>query len=484
MARSNGEGTYYQRKDGGGRWEAAAWFDTIDDRRKRRSFYGKTKEEARQKLIEAQAEALRGIRLPDRTWKLGDYLDYWLDHEVEKKRRFNTHRRYEPVVRLHIKPVLGQKSLHQLSVRMVEDAYSQLLAKDRSRNTLYQVKKVLRAALTHAMRKEYLLRNVAKLAEVPESYKPNEGQYWTTEEALAFLEAARSDPLYHAFILISLYGLRRGEVLGIRWRDVDFNKGVLSIRQQIQRIGKQLQEVPLKTESSERDEPLVQTAREVLIRQRSQQAAARLAAESKWGGKGSDDELVFTTRTGAPIEPRNLYRSFHRICEKNGIRRIKLHELRHTNATVLMNLEVSELDIKAVLGHSSVHTTRIYEHISLTNKRDALEKVDDHLFTGQFVEANSGSRQTLPSEKKKLHLIGEVLSGGPPGTRTQDTRLKRPIHAPLPDRITYINQVSRRRRQTWKLGCVTVNFAVNQAPANYSSWQNVCLHERPKAWSA
>lgn len=224
-----------------------------------------------------------------------------------------------------------------------------------------------------------------------------------------------------------LYGLRRGEVLGLRWRDVDFSQGVLHIKQQIQRIGAGLQQVDPKTDSSIRDEPLLATAREALQRQRTKQAAARLAAGEKWQGPGSDEELVFTTRTGTPIEPRNLYRSFLQICEQHGIRRIKLHEVRHTNGTTQKNLNVPERDTQAVLGHSSASTTSIYQHVSLDNKRTALEKVEDHLFTAQFAASQSGSRQTLPSTKKKLHLIGEVLSGGPTGTRTQDTWLKRPL---------------------------------------------------------
>lgn len=462
MARrnANGEGSIYKRKDG--RWEGAAYLGTISGNVKRLRVYGKTRAEAHEKLTTALAQVRQGMLLPDRTWKIADYLDYWLDRAVNAARRPNTYKRYEGVVRLHLKPALGNKSLQQLSVRMVEDLYKNLLAEGASRNTVYQANKVLSAALTHAMRQELLLRNVARLAQVPQ-YKPKEGKYWESDEAIRFLEAAKADPLYHAFVLIVLYGLRRAEVLGIRWRDVDFKKGVLRIRQQIQRIHGELQEVPLKTDSSERNEPLVPTAREVLLRQRDKQAAVHLAADQAWGGKDAEDRLVFTTRTGNPIEPRNLYRSFHRIREKNGIRRIKLHEVRHTNATALMNLDVSEVDVKALLGHSSVHTTRIYQHISLDNKRDALEKVEGHLFARQFAEGETGSRQSLPSSRQIYRRMISPISGGPTGTRTQDTRLKRPFQHTVQDRITSISLAAQRRSRAWKLGCVAVNVAVKDS---------------------
>ncbi|HSE61069.1 MAG TPA: tyrosine-type recombinase/integrase [Candidatus Saccharimonadales bacterium] len=121
---------------------------------------------------------------------------------------------------------------------------------------------------------------------------------------------------------LALYGLRRGEVLGLRWCDVDFEHGVLRIRQQIQRINGALQQVELKTESSNGDEPLLDSARRVLLTRREEQAAARVSAGDAWQGSGTVAELVFTTRTGRPIEPRNLYRSFLRLCQLHNLRRI------------------------------------------------------------------------------------------------------------------------------------------------------------------
>src|SRR5205823_1084720 len=109
---------------------------------------------------------------------------------------------------------------------------------------------------------------------------------------------------------------------------------------------------------------------------RTRQAIARKVAGETWQGCGEDKELVFTTRHGTPIESRNLYRSFLRICAEHKLRRITIHGIRHTNATAQKDLNVHPRDIQAVLGHTDVRTTGIYEHVNLDSKRRALEKVE------------------------------------------------------------------------------------------------------------
>ena len=433
MPRRNaiGEGTIYRRKDG--RYEAAAYFLTASGQRKRFRLYGKTREEAHDKLVEAKQQAKRGNPLPDRSWRVDEYLDYWLTKEW---RRPLTRRRHESVVRLHIKPRLGQYRLNRLSVQIVQNFIDSLAADGVSVASVHQIRKVLSAALTYAVRQELLSRNVARLVELPE-YRPAEGRHWTIDETIRFLEVARPDPLYPAFLLLSLYGLRRGEVLGIRWKDVDFEQGVLRIRQQIQRIDGRLQQVELKTKTSRRDEPLLPTAREVLLEQREMQAKARADAGSEWQGTGGDDELVFTTKTGRPVESHNLHRSFLRICQQHGLRRITIHGLRHSNATAQKNLQIHARDIQAILGHGDVRTTGIYEHVDMDSKRKALGRMERALFAGNGDDVRSRQeqqgydrvycRQLLPSDARWLLHPQRFNFGGSSQTRTGDTRLFRPL---------------------------------------------------------
>ncbi|MFC6021881.1 tyrosine-type recombinase/integrase [Plantactinospora solaniradicis] len=454
-----GEGSIYLRKDG--RYEAALWVTTASGIRKRRRMYGKTRKEVHAKLIEAKAQAQRGVPAPERSWRLGDYLDHWL---TRAKRRPLTYHRHESIVRLHLKPGLGHYRLDQLSVQSVQNFLDRLLADGKPPATIHQVRKVLSAALTYAMRQELLFRNVARLVELPR-YRPKEARHWSFEETITFLDAAKGDPFYPAFVLLALYGLRKGEVAGIRWCDVDFTHNVLRIRQQVQCINRTLRQVELKTDSSEGDEPLLATARQVLLERREEQAAQVVACASSgktWQGTGTDTELVFTTRNGRPVDPRNIERSFHRIRERVGLSRITPHGLRHSNATGMKNNGVHDRDIQAVLRQSTLQATGIYQHVDMSNKRKALESMEQGLFGSLVVAGSSVSRQNQPSgqENTPPAMPGwGVFFGGSSQTRTGDTRLFSTTDASLSDRIISINTAVRTRGRAWVFGCVAVKFS-------------------------
>src|SRR5262249_35066719 len=160
-------------------------------------------------------------------------------------------------------------------------------------------------------------RNVARLVELP-AWEPSVVVPWSPSEALAFLQAAIDDPLYPAFVLLLLYGMRRGEVLGLRWQDINLEAQIIHGRQQSHRSQGQLRVGPVKTRAGSRDLPLLGLARRALAARKKQQEADQMKLGSAWANTG----LVFTTRTGRPIEPRNLVRSFVRIRDGNGIRKI------------------------------------------------------------------------------------------------------------------------------------------------------------------
>ncbi|MFC0112288.1 site-specific integrase [Kibdelosporangium aridum] len=169
---------------------------------------------------------------------------------------------------------------------------------------------------------------------------------YTVDEAKLFLRAAENDPLYPAFVFLILYGLRRGEVLGLRRCDLDFTGSVLHVRQQVQQLQGQLHIGPVKTEAGERDLPLVGVIGEAFVDW--QQRQGDLSHQVDRANK--PETLVFRTSTGRPIQPRNLMRSFRRICMQQGIRIVRIHDLRHTTATLLKDLGVADRDIQLILG--------------------------------------------------------------------------------------------------------------------------------------
>jgi integrase len=197
--------------------------------------YGKTREQARDKMSKAQQDACAGMPVPDEIWKVGSYLEYWLQNFVKRNRRPATYALYETNIRLYLKPGLGNYKLAALTVANIQQFFSQRLEKGDSVRKVQVMRTVLSAALTRAAREELITRNVARLVELPE-WRPGTVRPWSTDEARRFLAACKPDPLHAAFVLLLLYGLRRGEVLGLRWQDIDIDAGTIRIEQQAQRV--------------------------------------------------------------------------------------------------------------------------------------------------------------------------------------------------------------------------------------------------------
>jgi integrase len=369
--RSRGEGTISgPRKDG--RYVGAFYALTTAGTHKRVYVYGRTREEAHERLIEEQSKAARGIPIPARSWRLGNYLDYWLEHVIKPTRRPATYALYEMIVRVHLAPALGKYELKRLSVPTVQAFLNGKLRDGQSVRNVQIMRQVLSAALSRAVREELITRNVARLVELP-AWESSVVEPWSSAEALAFLQAAIDDPLYPAFVLLLLYGLRRGEALGLRWQDIDFEAQVIHVRQQIHRSQRQLRIGPVKTRAGNRDLPLIGLARQALAARKKQQETDRAKLGSAW----TDTGLVFTTRTGRPIEPRNLVRSFVRIRDGHGIRKIRVHAIRHTTASLLKDLGVPPRDAQIILGHAHISTTQqIYTHVDEAARREALRRLN------------------------------------------------------------------------------------------------------------
>ncbi|MEV6669342.1 site-specific integrase [Streptomyces sp. NPDC051162] len=391
--RANGDGTVYQRKDS--RWEAAGYVLAPGNTRRRIRVYGTTRKEALAKLTEKIATSNRGLPVPTAQGSLAAYLTYWLENVAVHHLRENTHTRYTACVNRYLIPGLGKKKLAKLSAKDVRTWLNQLrttcqccargidagraeprccavgscCSKRLSPLTLAYIHSVLKSALEHAVREEEIPRNVARNVRTG-TPRPRRFEPLTADEARQFLTAARGHRLHALFELALHTGLRKGELLGLRWEDLDLDAGTAAIRRTLQRTSAGgLTTLPTKTRASERRIALPAGCLHSLKRHHEQQRE-REAAGIAWQRSGH----VFTTVQGGPIDPTNLTRAFTTLLRKAALRRIRFHDLRHSTATLLLEQGVELVVIKELLGHAHIGVTAtVYAHVRLRLQRDAID---------------------------------------------------------------------------------------------------------------
>ncbi|MFF6955283.1 tyrosine-type recombinase/integrase [Streptomyces sp. NPDC008317] len=381
--RPNGAGTITKRTDG--RYQGAAYVTTTSGQRKRVFRYGKTYDEVAEKIAKLLENDRGGVPVPDRAWKLGEWLDYWLEHLVKPNREPTTYNKYESMSRLYLKPKLGKKSLTRLTPVMVRAMLANLRAEIPDRkSTQAEVLRTLRNALTRAMQEELVGRNVARLVDMPQA-PPVKKKPWSAAEAIQFLRTCRPHRLYAAFVLVLVLGLRRSEVLGLRWQDVDLEHGQFTPTMQVQRVKGEngqpstLVLKKLKTESSQAALPLPAFCLEALAERRYLQELERRAGGAEWRQE-KDADLIFSERNGGPIEPRGFSLSFERLVKRSGVRRITVRLARHTCGTLLAFLKVHPKVAQAILRHSQISMTMdIYTHVVDEDQRAAAVKLAELL---------------------------------------------------------------------------------------------------------
>ncbi|MDH6630578.1 integrase [Streptomyces sp. LBL] len=392
--RANGDGTVYQRKDS--RWEAAGYVLARGNTRKRVRVYGTTRKDALAKLTEKIAASNCGVPVPSAQGSLAAYLTYWLENVTVHQLRENTHTRYTAVARLYLIPGLGRKKLVKLTAKDVRTWLNQLrttcqcctrgldtvrdqprccaagkcCSKRLSPLTLAYVHSVLKSALEHAVREEEIPRNVARNVRTG-TPRPRRFEPLTVDEARKFLAVTNGHRLQALFELALHTGLRKGELLGLCWEDLDLAGGTASIRRTRQRTNSGgLTALPTRTKSSERRIALPTPCLRCLEQHRDRQLKEREAAGTGW----KDNGYVFTRPDGAPIEGATLTRHFNTLLHQARLRRIRFHDLRHSAATLLLEQGVELVVIKELLGHAQIGvTSTVYAHVRLRLQRDAID---------------------------------------------------------------------------------------------------------------
>jgi len=355
--RGNGEGTITRRKDG--RWEAKYTVYTAEGP-KRRALYGKTRKVTADKLARALADRTSGHTFDTENMTVGEYLDRWLNDSDKGSVRTSTYERHEQIVRLHLKPALGRLKLSKLTPAHVQGLYRDKLDSGLSPATVQKIHTVLHKALTQALKWNMIPRNAADVVKAPRPV-PEEMHPLSPDEARNLIEAARGDKLEAPYILAVHTGMRQGELLGLKWEDVDLNEGVIHIRRTVVRSGGRISLGEPKTKGSRRPVHLTGAAVEALKAHLERQ----LEDIERLGDLYRDHDLVFTSEVGTLINPSNLRRrSFAPLLQRAGLPRIRFHDLRHTCATLLLSRNVHPKYVQELLGHATVAITLdTYSHV-------------------------------------------------------------------------------------------------------------------------
>jgi integrase len=363
--RGRGEGGVYQRADGLWCASVSLGYDAKGKRR-RRTVYGKTKQEVQEGLKALHQE---DGRLPSdaRQFTVAQYLGTWLE-AVRLNRRGTTYDRYELLVRLQVVPHLGRHRLHQLTPLHVQQWLGDMERAGESEWSRFHAGVALNTAMRAAVKKGLLAANPCAAADMPKM-PVREMRSWDAAQVKRFRLESVKDRLHALYVLAVASGMRQGEVFGLRWADIDFGEGCLSVRRTLEEVRGKLQLREPKTPAARRRIDLPAYVVAELHEHRK-----RMLAE----GRDVRDGLVFCDSDGGFLRKSNvLRRSFYPILNRADLPRIRFHDLRHTAASLLLMLGENPKVVQERLGHARVEVTlNTYSHVLPTMQKEAAQKLD------------------------------------------------------------------------------------------------------------
>ena len=372
--RGRNEASIYERGRrsgrGDGRWVGTVDLGWQDGKRVRRSVYGKTRAEASDKLDALRQKLQGGLAPAPARLTVATYLADWLE-STKTTIRPATFASYEALVRVHVAPAIGRIPLTRLSVADVESMLRAKSSSGLSPRRVQMIRAVLRRALGRAVKQRLVSENMAKLADGPKQER-YEIEPFTPDEARAFLAAAKGHRFEAAYVTALMTGLRSGELRGLEWADVNLETRTLTVRRAIQRVDGKWDRVEPKSRAGRRAVPQPPMVAELLAWHRIAQDRDRGLMGDDW--IGSPWDLVFTTRIGTPIDDANIGRAFQALCLSAGLRRVRLHDLRHSAATFWLAAKIPARVVADMLGHSQVGLTlQVYSHVLPELRQDAAD---------------------------------------------------------------------------------------------------------------
>ena len=398
--RANGEGSIFQRKSD------KLWVGRVpigykpDGSIKMHTVYGQTQKEVKEKLEEAKGNIRNNTFVEPHKITFEQWLDTWLNITMKGSVKDTTWLIYESLIKNHINPEIGGIRLMNLQTSHIQKLYNDKLKggrSDKTKNkqtgeleqkegglspkTIRHMHQVIKGALDQAMKERFLYFNAASAVKLPKLVK-KEMKTLDIEQIKSFLETVRTNKFYnryYAAYLLELYtGLRRGELLGLRWKDVDFKNCTIKVIQQLVKVGSKHILRELKTESSQNrviaiTEEVIQALKE---HKKNKTADLKLLGyEDTEIKKMLSEGLIFTNELGNMLQPRNLLRNFKGALRISGIESIRFHDMRHTFALLSLQQGVDIKTLQSDLGHESIETTLDrYGHVNMDMKIDAAKK--------------------------------------------------------------------------------------------------------------
>ena len=378
--RANGEGSIRKRSDG--RWEGryTAGRDPEIGKPIYKNVLGKTQAEVKEKLAEA-IEKSKGVDVARAgRYTLGQWMEVWFENVAQVKVRPSSHATYRGYLDNHIRPNIGNIPLHKLTTLDLQGFYRKMLdggrverieskkqPKGLSAKTVRNLHQVISSALKLAVRQKLIPSNPAEGCSLPR-LEHREMQTLTAGQLDAFFREAKASGVFELYYLELATGLRRGELLGLHWEDIDLERQTITVRRQVVRINGVVTEAPLKTKNSYRTLSIGVDAVEILRQQKE-----------KVGGT-----YVFPSPTGGPISPDSVLHMLHRVLNRAGLPKVRFHDLRQTFATLALQNGVDIKTVSGMLGHYSAgFTLDTYAHVTTIAQRQAAD-VMGNVLSGAF----------------------------------------------------------------------------------------------------
>ena len=379
--RANGEGSIRKRPDG--RWEGryTAGRDPETGKTVYKNVLGKTQAEVKVKLKQAIQESTEVDALKAAQYTVGQWMDVWFENYAKIKVRPSSHQTYRGYIDNHIKPNIGKIPLGKLTTLELQKLYKKLLSRGRvdrieakgqpkglSPKTVRNIHQVISSAMDFAKAQKLIAVNPTDGCALPK-LEHREMKTLPVEQLASFLREAKESGVFEMYYIELATGLRRGELLGLKWEDLDLEQGTLRVQRQVSRINGEVVEAPLKTKNSYRTISLGTDAVGILKEQRK---------------KCGSSEYVFPSPTGGPISPDSVIQMLHRVLKRAGLPKVRFHDLRHTFATVALQNGVDIKTVSGMLGHYSAgFTLDTYAHVTTQAQREAAKTMGSVL-SGAF----------------------------------------------------------------------------------------------------